>query len=109
MNKTWMQSMWYWRLATFECLSDMFIAGAMVWLAAVADTEWDKLSTTAKHVVEVSAVIAAIKVMKSFLSTTKQDLKDELPEQPGIQTKETLEVKTISDIKQQPVAPIKNS
>ena len=113
-QKTWFQSIWYWRLGTFECGTDMYITAACVWLAAVADKDWDQLSPTARHVIWVSMSVAAIKVMKAWLSTTKQDLKDELPEQPGIQTVETLEVKTISDVKPatattQQVQPIKNS
>lgn len=71
--------MWYWRLAIFECVTDAFIAMSMVWVAAVADKAWTDLSPTARHVIEISAVVAGLKVVKSFLSTTMQVLKSEMP------------------------------
>lgn len=84
MKTTWLSSVWYWRVAVFECISDAFIAGAMVWCAAVANEDWGAISGTARHVIEVSVVIAILKVVRSFLSTTAQVLKDQMPiAEPG--------------------------
>ena len=51
----------------------------MVWMAAVADKEWDELSPTARHIIWVSASIALLKVVKSFLSNTMAILKEARP------------------------------
>ena len=67
---------WYWRLAIFECATDAYIAGAMVWMAAIADKEWGSLSPTAKHLIMVAVSVAALKIVKSFLSNTMNLLKN---------------------------------
>lgn len=72
-------NIWYWRLAIFEVITDAFIAGAMVWMAAIANEDWSMLSPTARAVVKVSVAVAMVKVVKSFLSTTLQTLKDNQP------------------------------
>lgn len=73
------QNIWYWRLAIFEVVCDAYIAGAMVWTAAVADKEWSALTPTARTFIYIAASIAIIRVFKAFLSTTIKDLKDAKP------------------------------
>jgi len=105
MQKTWFQSLWYWRLAFFECITDALIAGAMVWIAAVANQDWSTMQRTPKEVIIVSVVIAMIKVVKSFLSTTITVLQDNMPLQPGIaEHKETTE--TVKTVVETPAAPL---
>lgn len=72
------KQIWFWRLAIFECLSDAFVAGAMVWMAAVANQSWQDIDPTAKAVIKVS--VAVVKVIKSFLSTTMATLKQNAPD-----------------------------
>lgn len=74
-------NIWYWRLAIFECLSDAYVAGAMVFMAAIADKEWSEISHTGKLIIYISTSVAVIKVIKSFLSTTIQVLKDSKPKE----------------------------
>lgn len=91
--------MWYWRIAVFECISDAFIAGAMVWMAAVSNQDWSAIPKTARQVIIVSTAIAVIKVIRSFLSTTAQLLKDQMPiPEPG----ETVTRKQTDQIKVEP-------
>lgn len=82
--------MWYWKIATFECLTDAFIAAAMVWIASVGDESWAQMTNTAKTTVYIAATVSALKVVKAFLSTTKQDLKDEMPIDNGTSVKTTV-------------------
>lgn len=98
-GKSWTQSLWYWRLAIFECLTDAFIAGSMVWISSVQDTEWEKLSLTARHTIVVCIIVAMLKVVKSFLSTTISVLQDAMPLPAGVTAhQETKEVtKTVID------------
>lgn len=77
----WFKNAWYWKLAIFECFSDAFITGAMVWMAAVANQNWEDLPPTAKTIIKLSVLVAVVKTIKSFTSTTMQVLKDNRPDE----------------------------
>lgn len=98
-QKTWTQSLWYWRLAIFECLTDAFIAGSMVWISAVANQDWEQLPHTAKVTIELCTVVAMLKVIKSFLSTTIAMLQDSMPLPEGVGSRQEIKetVKTTID------------
>ena len=76
---TTFQNIWYWKLAIFECAIDAFIAGALVWMAATANSNWDDLNSTAKATVWLLTIVAILKVWKSLVSTTISDLKKGQP------------------------------
>ena len=73
------QTLWYWRLVIFDCVVDAYIAGAMVWMSAIADKEWSDLTPTARRAIWVLVSIAVLKSIKSFTSTTIQVFKDAKP------------------------------
>lgn len=79
MNKSWFDSLWYWRLAFFECCSDMFIIGATTLIASLANSDWKQMNGTARFTIILCTVMAMVKVLKSNLSTTIQTLKDNQP------------------------------
>lgn len=97
MKKNWYQSLWYWRLAVFECLTDAFIAGAMVFISAVANQDWDQLPHTAKITIKLCTIVAVLKVVKSFLSTTISVLQQQMPMPEGIATHQEITTKTTVD------------
>lgn len=75
-----MQSVWYWKLAFFECASSVFITVSMVLLASLAQVTWSDIGGTAKFTICLSALVAGVKDVKSFLSTTMQTLKQNAPD-----------------------------
>jgi hypothetical protein len=109
MNKTWYQSLWYWRLAFFECLTDSFIAGAMCWISAVANADWNQINPTARATIVICTIVAMLKVVKSFLSTTIQVLKDNQPTPDGVVIQQQLKTIQTSSAEiiphQQPPSP----
>lgn len=88
------QSLWYWRLAIFECVMDAYIAGAMVWMSAIADKEWSDLTPTARHAIWVLVSISVLKSIKSFVSTTVQVLKEAKPKAEAVQAQKDLAKQT---------------
>ena len=76
---TTVQTVWYYKAAIFKCAFDALIAGAAVWMAAVANQKWSDLDSTAKAVIVVLTIVAIAKVWESFLSTTMADLKAAKP------------------------------
>lgn len=105
-TKTWYQSMWYWRLAFFECVTDAFIAGAMCWVASVAQDDWTQISHTARITIMICTTVAMLKVVKSFLSTTIQTLKDNQPIPEGTTVQQQTTVKQVTTTDAIPVASV---
>jgi len=108
MTKTWYSSLWYWRLAIFECLTDAFIAGAMCWVSSVANADWSQLGKTARETIIICTIVTMLKVVKSFLSTTMKVLQDAMPAPNAVVHTETQTTqKTVVDVP--PVNGVKES
>lgn len=65
----------YWKLAIYKLASSSLVIGISTFIAATAAMDWDNMSGSSKFIVVLSAVVAMLKNVDSFLSDTMQRLK----------------------------------
>jgi hypothetical protein len=79
----WMQNVWYWKIAIFECLTEALTAAAMVLISALANQDWKQINGTARFIIYLTASVAFMKSIKNFLSQTMSILQGWTPPDPG--------------------------